>query len=429
MTRVQVEFTSGVSAVRFVSHLIHATDADAWERLASIEYWQDEASSRVLLVLPHDMVRSQTAQAALNVTLGYLLEKPVLVSGRLYSMQEFYKRIPLAYSKRTERASRCLVIPDTGDGPARAALIIALADQSQWVVWAHVFLDSSGGEFEVFELQSIDAQPHPAPVGLPGAPLIFTAVADDIFVPPGRLLPLIPHHRQFLPRSEPGHWNLWLGNPDGSHDHDVIHTSGNTPGEPLVNFVRLDDIRTPPRRLRGIDVRQKIPLELRRVYRRRLQRAAKVIYRIETRTSELGTTLLRLLDHTEAGIEAFTYFCAPRGDGPNAIVEHFLMADALIADEDQWPDLHRYDCPQTFAELDLPVFVSADLEFLPNIENLPAIAQDDSDFLIKFREIVGLNGEKDPRIALLDREQEGQGWNVLLLENGVDLKNVIDLVF
>ena len=205
------------------------------------------------------------------------------------------------------------------------------------------FVDPSDSETEGFELQAIDAEPHDPPLELPGSPILLAAQADDVFTPPGRVMPLVPHHRQFLPPGEPGDSHVWLGNSDGSHDYVRLRNNG-TAAEPLITFVGLDDIRTDRRSLRSAEVKQKVPLALRRVYgRRRLERAGGVIYRLETRAGEFGPALLWLLDHAEAGIEKFKYYSVPRGDGPNAIVDHFLRAEASAAAEDQWPQLRRYD--------------------------------------------------------------------------------------
>jgi chromosome segregation ATPase len=174
-----------------------------------------------------------------------------------------------------------------------------------------------------------------------------------------------------------------------------------------------------------------VALELRRTRtRRRLNRAARVLYRVRSRASEFGPLLLRFLDLAEAGVEELTYFSNVAGEGPNAVIEHYLLANAALGDDDLWPELDRFDCPRTLEDHGLPLFLPAELDFCPQVEGLLRGGDGDDSFLLQLRERVGLPeaGAADGVLALILPESSGAHWQVMHLAGGQPLRDVITLV-
>ena len=340
-------------------------------------------------------------------------------------MQQFFRRVQLVRSPKTERTIRCLVIPRREAAAQADELMTELANRDGWSVWTRA-AENVG---VIYELRSLDGRLKVPPSGLPGQPYVLNEVDDDVFVPPGWELPLLPMFRSLMPPSEPGRLHVWLPKRDDRAQYQALQE---IEGEalPLIRAVTLDESDEPTVEvLIGGPSRVEVPLRLRRTTRRnRVQRVAKVIYRVESRSGQFGPALLNLLDRTEAQIEDFTYFSKALGEGPNAVIEHYLLADARIADEDFWPELERFDLSQILHEVGLPLFISSESEFLPNLDGLIQGIDAEDPFLKMLSEQVGLANHREGRFALVEPFGDEGHWRVLVLEQGQPLHRLLQVM-
>ena len=340
-------------------------------------------------------------------------------------MQQFFRRVQLVRSPKTERTIRCLVIPRREAATQADELMNELANQGGWSVWTRA-AENVG---VIYELRSLDGRLKVPPPGLPGQPFVLNAVDEDVFVPPGWELPLLPMFRSLMPPTEPGRLHVWLPKRDDRAQYQALQE---IEGEalPLIRAVKLEESDNPAVEvLIGGTSRVEVSLRLRRTTRRRrTERAAKFVYRVESRSGQFGPALLNLLDRAEAHIEDFTYFSNVLGDGPNAVIEHYLLADARIADEDFWPELERFDLTQILDEVGLPLFISSESEFLPNLDGLVQGIDADDPFLKKLSEQVGLADHREGRFALVEPFGEDGHWRVLVLEQGQPLHRLLQVV-
>lgn len=340
-------------------------------------------------------------------------------------MQQFFRRVQLVRSPKTERTIRCLVIPQREAAAQADELMTELANRDGWSVWTRA-AENVG---VIYELRSLDGRLKVPPSGLPGQPFVLNEMDDDVFVPPGWELPLLPMFRSLMPPTELGRLHVWLAKRDDRAQYQALQE---IEGEalPLIRAVTLEESDEPTVEvLIGGPSRVEVPLRLRRsTQRRRVQRAAKVVYRVESRSGQFGPALLNLLDRTEAQIEDFMYFSKALGEGPNAVIEHYLLADARIADEDFWPELERFDLSQILHEVGLPLFISSESEFLPNLDGLVQGIDADDPFLKKLSEQVGLDDHREGRFSLVEPFGDEGHWRVLVLEQGQPLHRLLQVM-
>ncbi len=343
-------------------------------------------------------------------------------------MQGLFRRVRLEASNRTERGKHFLVVPQGLDAGALSSLIEWLSQVEGCSVWVRdVRKAEVEGTLTVFELRTESDTPIATPAGLPGAPQILAGVDDDVFVPAGLGCPLLPAHRFLFPPLGDGRLHAWLVGPKGTPSHVELSSVGEA--VPLARVVVLpaDAVRAPV--ATGTATRVSLPLRLRPINaKRRLRRASQVLYVVESRGAELGAALLRLFDHAEAGIEQFTYFSRAMSDGPNAVVEHFLLAEARIADDDMWPELRRFDLPRSLAEVGLRLFLPADADFSPDLEGVVLGLDADDEFLRSLRSTVGLTDAPSDRMALVEPSPKGGLWRITTLEKGRPLQSLISVV-
>ncbi|WP_373649446.1 hypothetical protein [Schlesneria sp. DSM 10557] len=340
-------------------------------------------------------------------------------------MQQFFRRVQVVRSPKTDRTIRCLVIPRRESAAQANELMNELANQGGWSVWTRA-AENVG---VIYELRSLDGRLKVPPSGLPGQPFVLNEVDEDIFIPPGWELPLLPMFRSLMPPTEPGRLHVWLPKRDDRAQYQALQE---IEGEalPLIRAVKLEEWDNPAVEvLIGGSSRVEVSLRLRRTTRRRgTERAAKLVYRVESRSGQFGPALLNLLDRAEAQIEDFTYFSKVLGDGPNAVIEHYLLTDARIADDDFWPELERFELTQTLHEVGLPLFVSSETEFLPNLDGLVQGIDADDPFLKRLSEQVGLADHREGRFALVEPFGDDGHWRVLVLEQGQPLHRLLRVV-
>ena len=340
-------------------------------------------------------------------------------------MQQIFRRVQLVRCPKTERTIRCLVIPRREAAVQADELMTELANLDGWSVGTRS-VENVG---VVYECRSLDGRLKVPPAGLPGHPFVVSEMDDDVFVPPGWEHPFLPMFRSLMPPTEPGRRHVWFPIRNDRAQHQTLQEiEGET--LPLIRAVTLDDPDEPTVEvLIGGPSRVEVPLRLRRTtQRRRVQRAAKVIYRVESRSGQFGPALLNLFDRTDAQIEDFTYFSKVLGEGPNAVIEHYLLADTRIADEDFWPELERFDLSQILPEVGLPLFISSESEFLPNLDGLVQGIDADDPFLKKLSEQVGLADHREGRFSLVEPFGDEGHWRVLVLEQGQPLHRLLQVM-
>jgi len=339
-------------------------------------------------------------------------------------MQQFFRRVQLVRSPKTERTICCLVIPRREAATQSDELVTELANLNGWSVWTRAVKNVG----VIYEMRSLDGRLKAPPSGLPGQPIILSEMDEDVFVPPGWELPLLPMFRSLMPPKEPGSLHVWLPTRNDRAQYQLLNE---IEGEalPLVRAVVLEDSDEPAVEiLIGGTSRVEVPLRLRRTTRRnQMRQSAKFVYRVESRSGQFGPALLNLLDRAEAQIEDFTYFSDALGEGPNAVIEHYLLADARVSDEDFWPELERFDLSQILHEVGLPLFISAESEFMPNLDGLIQGIDADDPFLKKLRKQVGLADHREGELALVELFDDDH-WRVLVLEQGQPLHQLLQVI-
>jgi len=424
MQSVFIEFPSNSTALLFLKRTSPPSITAAWDRLKLITiYPAMDSVASVFLETPSDWLGNdfQAMVQRCEGTVTAAQQREIK-----FPMQEFFRHVRLEPNDHTELSKCFLIVPLSEKRQHAEGLIAALAELEGWAVWIRIVTDQQGErETDVYELHTLSNQPLTAPSGLPGAPLVLASLAEDIFVPSGFTLPLLPAYRFLLPPQNRETLHIWSSDINGEPRYQPRRKVGESL-QSLARVVFLDGNKLAAERIGGETGRVQVPLELRPMHSRRpLKRAEQVIYRVESKAGEFGPALLRILDHCEARIEDFTYFGRSLGEGPNATVEHYLQADARLVDEDFWPELQRFDWPRTLAELDIPLFVPAHADIVPDIDGLVSSIEAEDPFLSALRNAVGLEPGNVTRVAIVESSNDPRRWRVLHLEEGRPLQTVI----
>lgn len=426
MSTNMFKFPSIRLALSFVREVTPSASSEAWRSLEGITIHHGGTEKSAGL----EVVEPRWPKKLVEKLLPRLSAKSVDLSGRRswahsVPMQQFFRRVQLVRSSKTERTIRCLVIPRREDTVSAEELVIELANLEGWSIWTRAIEDVG----IIYELRSVDGRLKAPPCGLPGQPFVLNEMDDDVFVPPGWQLPLLPSLRSLMPPIEQTRLHVWLPTRDDRAQYKLLNEID---GEalPLVGAVVLDEPdESSTQIVMGGTSRVEVPLRLRRTSRRRdIRQAAQFVYRVESRSGQFGPALLNLFDRAEANIENFTYFSQAQGEGPNALVEHYLLADSRIADEDFWPELERFDLPQALHEVGLPLFIPTSAEFLPNLDGLIQGIDAEDPFLKKLRGQVGLSDDREGRLALVEPFGDEGHWRVLVLEQGQPLHRLLQVV-
>ena len=429
--KTTVEFGSMAAGLLFLKRSLPRASSEAWQIMQCAAATSQGHHGPFSLALPETLFAEAQAKRALEVC-GGTINEPVKnrrTPTTTLPLAELFRHVALTPTGLTERARRFLVMPRVGRyEPTR--LIGAMAGLHDWKTTFHETADS---QRQYFLLESHNGLSAPLPTGLPGAPIILAEMADEVFVPPGLAHPFLPDHRFMLPPAEPGQRHAWTINANGAHEHVVLQERPNQ-GEPLARRVTLKQVKSTGEIATASTTTVEVALELQefRGSNGEHRDAGSAVYRIETRAGEFGPLLLRFLDHAEAGIEKFTYYIRPRGEGPNAPVEHYLLTDERINDEQSWPELARFYCPRILEDLNLPIFVPANRRFAPDIEGLLRAADADEPLLVQLAEATGFppggpvrTSDGQQQIAIILPESNPQAWSVLHLENGRPLAEAI----
>lgn len=428
--RDTIGFDSLSAALLFVKRIVPRTPQEGWKFIQQLTLIRQPGHAGVTLETPAALLEFPGRRSLLTACGGWAPSPATQQSlGQSIPLAELYHWTELEATGRTEQARYFLVLPRPEDRTP-GKLVTALAGLEPWIVRSRrrIETESASG---FFELQSVSGQPVLPPIGLPGSPFVLAALADDVFVPPGLIHPLLFAYRFLFPPFKQGELHVWLPLDGRRVEWHQLREVDEAPAD-LARLVLLDGLRHRIVPMISSAARPEVALELRRTRtRRRLERASRVLYRIRSRASEFGPLLLRFLDLAEAGVDDLTYFSHATGDGPNAVVEHYLLADAALGDEDMWPELARLDCLHVLQKLGLPVFLPAEMDFCPPVEGLLRGGDnDDDEFLLRLRERVGLpaGGSDDGILALILPESSGTHWEVLHLTDGRPLREVITLV-
>lgn len=431
MADVTIDFPTLTAALVFLQRESPASPDDAWARLGKILLLRNATGP--VVALQFGMGTLDEAGVSRAVRCGGILQKSGAQSGpwtENVSMQVFFRRVRLETSNRTDQGRRFLIIPVGSKAECISQIMEWLSEVEGCSVWVwEVCTPGVDVTVTVFELNAEGDAPIPAPAGLPGAPHVLVGIDDDVFVPAGLDCPLLPAHRFLFPPAGDGRLHVWVVEQNGRPSYVELRTAA-VGTIPMARLVMLPaEASVAPVATGAQGGRVTLPLRLRPINaRRKLRRAAQVLYVVESRGGELGAALLRLFDHTEAGIEQFTYFNRVAGAGPNALVEHFLLTDSRIADDDMWPELRRFDMPRALAEVGLPVFLPADADFTPDIEGVITGLDADDPFLSALRSIVGLDDAPADRMAMIEPSSAGGSWRITTLEKGRPLESLIAVV-
>ncbi len=424
-----IGFDSLSAALLFLKRIVPRTPREAWTLVQHLTLTTDPAIAAVTLEVPAALLRVPGRESLLQAC-GGRIPAPAFRpgAGRSLPLAELHQLTELEATGRTEQAGRVLVLP-RADDPNPGRLVTALAALEQWQVLSRRLEGAKGGP-GFFELLSVSRQPELPPLGLPGSPFVLVALGDDVFVPPGLTHPLLPAYRFFFPPPARGLLHLWLPAGGRRPEYHRLQELDDPPAD-LARLVVFNG--GSGRSIPQVPARSsaEVALELRRFRtRRRLNRAARVLYRVRSRASEFGPLLLRFLDLAEAGVEELTYFSHAAGEGPNAVIEHYLLAGTTLGDDDLWPELDRFDCPRTLEDQGLPLFLPAELDFCPRVEGLLRGGDGDDSFLSQLRDRVGLPEavSVDSVLAVILPESSAAHWQVMHLADGRPLREVITIV-
>ena len=429
-----VEFGSMAAGLLFLKRSLPRASSEAWQDMKFAVATSHDNHGPFSLALPDTLLSGAQAKRALEVC-GGTIEKPETKRRKpaaAIPLTELFRHVALTPTGLTERARRFLVMPRAGRyDPTQ--LIGALAGLHDWKTTVH---ETTNSQIQYFLLESNNGLAVPLPTGLPGAPIILAEMADEVFVPPGLAHPFLPDYRFLLPPAEPGQRHVWTINVNGGHEHIMLEERPNA-GDPLARRVTLKHVKSTGVIATATTKTVEVALELQKSRGSKSEHrdVGSAVYRIETRAGEFGPLLLRFLDHAEAGIEKFTYYIRPLGEGPNAPIEHYLLTDERINDEQSWPELARFYCPRILEDLNLPIFVPANRRFAPDIEGLLRAADIEEPLLMQLEKATGFppNGPvrtSDGRqhIAIILPESNPQEWSVLHLENGRPLAEAIHAI-
>ncbi len=424
-----IGFDSLGAALLFLKRIVPRTPREAWALVQQLTLTTDPAMATVTFEVPAALLGVPGRDSLLKACGGWIpapASQPT--GGRSLPLAELHRLTELEANGRTEQAGRVLVVP-RADDPSPGRLVTALAALERWQVLSRRIAGAEGGP-GFFELLSISRQPELPPLGLPGSPFVLVALGDDVFVPPGLAHPLFPAYRFLFPPPARDLLHLWLPTGGRRPEYHRLQELDEPPAD-LARFVVLNG--GSGRSLPQVPAKAtaEVTLELRRFRtRRRMNRAARVLYRVRSRASEFGPLLLRFLDLAEAGVEDLTYFSHAAGEGPNAVIEHYLLAGATLGDDDLWPELDRFDCPSPLDDHGLPLFLPAELDFCPRLEGLLRGGNGHDSFLSQLRERVDLPeaGATEGVLAVILPESSATHWQVMHLTGGLPLREVITIV-
>jgi hypothetical protein len=429
---VSLAFGNMTAGLLFLKRSLPRSLAEAWQVMQRAFVTAKNGSfSSFLLHLPETLASGPHFEQSLRI-LGGTIQKTRMLpgAGDEIKLTELFEKVAFTPSPITERARQFIVMP-RGANADLSRLIGALAGLSEWRTSLHTTTGEKQSHF--FFLESVSGMDEALPMGLPGVPVVLAAMAEGVFVPPGLVHPFLPEYRFLFPPQQAGQRHCWVTNPQGLPEYFLLQETPDS-GAPLARKVTLKTVRSCCSFATAATDKIQVALELQKSRTREgLPRdASRTVYRIETRAGEFGHLLLRFLDHAEAGIENFTYYIRPLGEGPNALIEHYLLAEERIQDEQSWPGLTRFYSPRILEDLNLPIFLPENRHFAPDIEGLLRAADADEPLLLQLAETTGFgtdaNGyraDSEPKIAVLLPESNEQDWSVLHLENGRPLAEAI----
>ena len=428
---VTLVFGNMTAALLLLKRTLPRASAEAWQAMQGACFTGNGGLGSFFLHLPQALASGSHFEQALRILGGSIQKKKTPPeAGDHIKLTDLFKHVAFTPSPLTERARQFIVLPRAAHADL-SRLVGALAELCDWQISLHATSGEKQSYF--FFLESVSGLDEPLPMGLPGVPVVLAATADGVFVPPGLVHPFLPQYRFLFPPLQAGQRHSWVTNPQGLPEYFLLQETPDS-GTPLARKVTLKSVRGSSFFSTGSSDKIQVALELQKSSTRKgLPRdASRTVYRIETRAGEFGHLLLRFLDHAEAGIENFTYYIRPLGEGPNALIEHYLLAEERIRDEQSWPGLSRFYSPRILEDLSLPIFLPENRHFAPDIEGLLRTADADEPLLLQLAEATGFAIESKARgtasgekIAVLLPESSGQDWSVLHLENGKPLAEAI----
>ena len=429
--RTTVTFSSIASGLLFLKRSLPRRPVEAWKLLHGSLASGGSAHGPFSVTLPSSLVSDANSRRALVICGGTISDAgSVSKFGEAIALEELFRHTVLLPSGLTEQSRRFLVIPRTG-GADFPRLITALASLVDWKTTLHTTTEDPRSHF--LSLESITGMAGPLPMALPGGPVVLAEMGEDVFVPPGLAHPFLPDYRFLLPLPEAGVRHAWAINATGVPEYFRLREEPDS-GEPLARRVSLAKVRSSTRVAAATAAPIELALELHKSSRRGGAQSSNgsTVYRLETQAGNFGSALLRFLDHAEAGIENFTYYIHPQGEGPNAPVHHYLLSANRISDEQTWPGVDRFHCPRILEELDLPIFIPDGCHFAPDLDGLLRAADADDPLLRQLGEATGFpaaGGQGTPdgsqAIAVILPQSTAREWSVLRLENGRPLVEAI----
>lgn len=429
MSVTRIEFPVISAALYFLHRACPANPSLAWSFLDCFTMVTFHNSQ--VVVIDYDNKISQILNVALVESCG---GKTITKSLSGYEpaesipLTELFRHTPLEASTKTESGRCFLIVPDKSSPDSIGELIAQISSLEGFSVWVREIKETEKDKRKIiFELRVEGEDVSTAPSGLVGAPQLLIALNEEIYVPFGFETPLLPAYRFLFPATNGTYVHTWQFDKSGDLAYKVIALADEPP-IPLARLVLLPQNELHDFTETGVSL-IKIPLRLRPIHtRRQVSEVEKILYTFETRGGELGPLFLRLLDHTEAGIESFTYFNRLAGSGPNSVIIHYILLDAKLADEDMWPELRRYVLPHSHAEAGLPIFIPADFDFSPSLDGILRGLDGNDEFLTNILEAVGFEKNQQGRIVLIDNGPSETGWNIAHLDNGRPLKSLIEIV-
>ena len=423
-----IDFPNIFIALYFI-HRQAVLVSDAWSFMDKIEMSIFENTDSVSISYDNNITRFKK-ESLIETTGGTSDGNNEKRYNRLKKLKitELYNHTSLEQEDINKFSSEYLIIPSSSTSTKDLILQLSYLkdfkidfleisfDENILFVETHIIIKLSTESFEKLDV----------PYGLIGNPQILKLVAENIYVPLGYSMPLLPANYFLFPQSDGSYYHTWLINEKNEYSYQKIIVRNSEP-VPLANHINFTDFKTNIVKDIGIeDI--KVPLILRHsTNNREINEYVKVIYSFETKGGELSSLFMRILDHTNAGIEDFIYFNSTSGDGPNAVITHYLMIDSMLQDDAMWSELKKYILPISHYEAGLMLFIPYDYEFIPSLDGALRGLDDSDSFIRKIRKDLDLENDNESELVLIDPVGNTTKWQVTKLTNGRKLSEVINI--
>lgn|GEM_PF-3579931 len=405
------------------SHPVGKCSMDSWAGEASV-LW-NRTTPEVMLTLPGTELDPDFIACAGRYG-GRVRNDYIDLKGHQQTrLPDLFQHVRLRIEPRMAMSGAWLIIPHrTKDNLQN--LLVALLELGHWDAELLCAKDERGNKLDLFRIFTADLHPAAPPLLLPDAPTVLAAdmKRSDLFVPGGFRHPLAQADSWLLPQQHGDVLHTWIADSQDIHRYVRLHLEG----EPLAcaNLVLVEPEKLEISTVTGLAGKLKVPLELHeRAVPRRVDEIAGYAYRVNSVAGEIGSALLRLLDHAEAHLEYLRYYSVVRDAGANSEIEHYIVAEDALDDQHAWPELTRFELPAYFRDLNASVYLASGYEFVPGLQGL---MQGENAAVFVEHLCEKLSFDRVRQIAMIEPHGSSRRWRCTLLEDPHWMHEVIEEV-